>query len=153
MNLWRMVIPLVTLRLLFLLQLSSALAVDMTGCDSCGSAIVLPEQIFQPVHQPGSRQQHRGVTIAADVINQILCINIALRRRQPQPVKALFLVTGNITVIEKQLTESILCKLISLFSGYGQPVNGSFHILWNILTKKIELAELVSGIFIFLFCR
>ena len=94
MNLWCMVIPLVTLRLLFLLQLPSALAVDVTGTDSCGSAIVLPEQIFQSVHQPGGGQQHRGAAVATDVVNQVLRINIALCRRQPQPVKALFLVVG-----------------------------------------------------------
>ena len=89
MNLWRMVIPLVTLCLLFLLQLPSALADDMTGGNSCGSAVVLPEQIFQPMHQPGSGQKYRGIAVAAYVVNQILCIDIALRRRQLQPVKAL----------------------------------------------------------------
>ena len=152
MNLWRMVIPLVTLCLLFLLQLSSALAVDMTGSDSCGSAVVLPEQIFQPMHQPGSGQKYRGIAVAIDVVNQILCIDIALRRRQLQPVKALFLVTGNIAVIKIQLTESILCKLISLFSGSSQPADGGFYILWHILTLEIELAELVSRKLIFLLC-
>ena len=129
MNLWRMVIPLVTLCLLFLLQLPSALAVDMTGGNSCGSAVVLPEQIFQPMHQPGSGQKYRGIAVAAYVVNQILCIDIALRRRQLQPVKALFLVTGNINLIKIQLAESILCKLISLFSGSSQPADGGFYIL------------------------
>lgn len=147
-----MIITLVTLRLLFLLQFPSALAIDVISGSSGGSAVVLTEQVFQPVHEPSGGQQHRGIAIAVDVVNQILRIDIALRRRLPQPVKALFLVTGNIAVIKIQLAESILRKLVSLFSGSDKPADGGFHILWHIFALEIELAELIGCILIFLLC-
>lgn len=56
MHLRRMVITSVTLRLFFLLQLSSALAVNVFG-GSGASAVILPEQVLQLVQQPSGGQQ------------------------------------------------------------------------------------------------
>ena len=151
MNLRRMVITPVTLHLLFLLQFSSALTVDVIG-SSGASAIVLTEQILQLVEQSGGCQQHRWTVRIVDIVHEILRINIALRCRQPQPVQTLFLVTGNITVIEIQLAQGILRIGIAKVGGEREPLDRFRNILWDIRTSKIEPTKLIGCVLIFLFC-
>ena len=79
MNLRCMVITLVTLRLFFLLQLTSALAVDVI--DTGASAIVLMKQVLQLAKQSGGCQQHRWIALGIDIVDEKLCISIALRCR------------------------------------------------------------------------
>ena len=79
MNLRCMVITLVTLRLFFLLQLTSALAVDVI--DTGASAIVLMKQVLQLAKQSGGCQQHRWIALGTDIVDEKRRISSALRCR------------------------------------------------------------------------
>ena len=79
------------------------------------------------------------------MIQEELCVLMALLCRSREPLLRHLLILVNILAQQKQLAQNVLCLRVAFLSGVGEIVHRFAGVLGHTFAGEIQLAQLIGG--------